>query len=114
MALTLLLLSGCAQAVRIESLPPGARCEIEGSFVGYTPVELHLSSSVRDIRLECDGYRDVTARLHRRFDLRSLGLIPVFPLLCIPRVSTRLEPLYRIELEPGAGEHDLGIIDGDE
>lgn len=81
-----LLLAACDRQVHIDSQPVRARVEINGSFVGYTPLQLHLGSAHRNLRLSSPGYRPIRARL-----LRSS---------------------HCFQLQPGDEPIDLGDIDG--
>lgn len=92
-------LAACRAPVRIESEPSGARVEIEGHFIGYTPLELDLAADSSDIRIELAGYDTIETRMSRRFDARSLVWIPVLPVLAYPGVSLRIDAVQRFALQ---------------
>jgi hypothetical protein len=96
-------LVGCATPVRIDSEPTGARIEISGSFVGYTPIDVNLSVLHDEVLLSSPGFVSVDGELETTFDQRSLWSLPLFPLLLIPAIRERLHPHYRIQLMPGEG-----------
>lgn len=69
-ALTMIIffLSGCASATVIRSNPPGAKLYVDGQFKGETPytyVDRSAAGTARTVRLEKQGYEDLSGSIKR-------------------------------------------------
>lgn len=63
--------------VRFESSPEGAEVEVDGLYVGVTPLELHLSEGVHRVVISRGGYEawDKRVRVHEGLKV-SVVLVP--------------------------------------
>ena len=59
--------------LQLNSSPMGADIYIDGTFKGYTPLELNLNAAKHEIRLQLRDHLDWQAQL----DLRKGGVTPV-------------------------------------
>lgn len=82
----LILLSGCAQTVRINTEPEGADVYVNNIFVGQSPTQYRTTTGTPDtayIRVEKPGYKEVrNATIDRQYraDIQLLWLLPgIFP-----------------------------------
>jgi len=95
---------GCSYNVNIISEPEGAKCYIQGMYVGETPTVYRARSGTPKnvmLKLKKPGYKELNTVLDSTYkaDISLLwllpGLIPYF-------VGTAtFEDHYRFELEPG-------------
>ena len=50
--------SGASGKVHVESIPPGADIEVDGSFVGSTPSDLQLTEGEHTVSVKKTGFKD--------------------------------------------------------
>ena len=73
----LILLPSCSISILISSYPSGANVFTNGEYIGETPArhwDAEPSGSLLDVRIEKDGYGDLTAEIEKkgRLNLRAL------------------------------------------
>ena len=64
----LILLPSCSTSILISSYPSGANVFANGEYIGETPVrhwDAEPSGSLLDVRIEKDGYEDLTANIEK-------------------------------------------------
>ena len=64
----LILLPSCSSSILISSYPSGASVFANGEFIGETPVrhwDAEPSGSLLDVRIEKDGYENLTADIEK-------------------------------------------------
>lgn len=81
----LILLPSCSSSILISSFPSGADVFANGEYIGETPArhwDAEPSGSLLDVRIEKDGYGDLTAKIKKkgRLNLRAL----MFSWLLVP------------------------------
>lgn len=84
--LSIFVLGGCAQTVRISTEPEGADVYVNNIFVGESPTQYRTKTGTPDtsyVRIEKRGYKDVkNATIDREYraNIMLLWLIPgIFP-----------------------------------
>jgi len=96
-----LLLSGCASATLINSVPPGAKVYIDGQYLGQAPVtqkDTAILGSSKGVVLKKEGYRDCSGTI-RKDEIQAgplvAGLMVYIPLLWMMGYPAQ----YTFELE---------------
>lgn len=90
----LILLPSCSTSILISSYPSGANVFANGEYIGETPVrhwDAKPSGSLLDVRIEKDGYEDLTANIEKtgRINFRALMLCwLLFPLAWLEKYPT--------------------------
>lgn len=55
--------SGASGKLHVESIPPGADIEVDGSFVGGTPSDLHVTEGEHTVSVKKTGFKDWERKL---------------------------------------------------
>ena len=83
--IAVILSTGCATLVRIDTDVPDAEVRLNGQPSGSTPVSKSLSDAIwenYDVIIEKAGYRTVRARLNKEFKVGTfIGGLFLWPLL---------------------------------
>ena len=103
----LILLPSCSSGILISSYPSGANVFTNGEYIGETPVrhrDAEPSGSLLDVRIEKDGYEDLTADIEKAGRINFSALMfcwLLFPMAYLEKYP----PSFYGHLQPVSGEY---------
>jgi hypothetical protein len=107
------LISGCASATIIQSIPSGARLYIDGEPVGNTPytyTDEKIVGSTTMVKLEMWGYETINVSFQRNEEVDAGAVVGGF--ICVlPFLWTmKYKPSHTYELKPTVTVPDPTLI----